>query len=273
MQGKRESLKCAATILVLTALSAPQQAAPQKEDPFNEHLPGIEVKDQSIIDGVAMLSHSASLAVSVEYPLGATISRPAPKPKTVTAEVGPGTASQLLDNLCELDPTFTWERNGNMVNVLPRSIHDDPRYLLNRPVSKVSFQEVQNATDAVMKLVDQLPGPREQVAILQVGSPLNFAQPWSVTLKDLNVRQVIDEIARRLGSSFGWQFSGALINKQIEGGYWKRHGIRKQMVIPFSQNGSQGSANGDRLPWVTVRDAISDLPAPAVEGESATMNQ
>jgi DNA (cytosine-5)-methyltransferase 1 len=64
----------------------------------------------------------------------------------------------------------------------------------------------------------------------------------------------------------------ALVRKQVEGDYWKRHGIRKQKVIPFSPGGSDASTNGDRLPWLTVRDAISDLPAPATEVESAEMN-
>jgi hypothetical protein len=66
-----------------------------------------------------------------------------------------------------------------------------------------------SADDAVMKMVDQLPGPREQIAVMQVGMSLNFADPWSTTLKSLTVRQVFDLIARQLGPTYGWQSSGA----------------------------------------------------------------
>jgi len=64
----------------------------------------------------------------------------------------------------------------------------------------------------------------------------------------------------------------ALIDKQVVGSYWKGHGIRKERVIPFSQSGLDTPTNSDPLPWVTVRDAICDLPEPAVKNESTKMN-
>lgn len=63
-----------------------------------------------------------------------------------------------------------------------------------------------------------------------------------------------------------------LVKKQHEGSYWRRYGIRKQAVIPLLQIVPEGSTNGDRLPWVSVRDAICDLPEPAADDESAKMN-
>jgi hypothetical protein len=156
-----------------------------------------------------MLSRRAGLAVSVEFELGTSISRPAPSLKTTTTTVGPGAVSEVLDRLCSLDPTFTWRRNGNMINVLPSALANDPRYLLNRKIDDLTFQEVREADDAVMKMVGQLPGPREQLAVLQVGVSLNFAAPWSITLRGPTIREALNQIASRLGPSYGWQLGGA----------------------------------------------------------------
>ncbi len=209
MRIRVERLAFAATIVLLSKIGVSQQSNIKPNDPFQEHVAGIELKEQSVIDGIAMLSHAGNFAVSVEYPLGKTISEPAPQLKIVTATIGPGTVAEVLDKLCALDTTFIWTKDGNMLNVLPRNLAHEPGYLLNRTVGEVAFQDIQTANDTVMKLVDQLPGPREQVAVLQVGPPLNFAQTWTITLKNITVRQVFDTTARQLGPTFGWQFSGA----------------------------------------------------------------
>jgi hypothetical protein len=201
--------RLAILVFALTWKAFAQQEPAATSDPFQQHVAGVGLNDQSIVDGIAMLSRGTRLPVSVEFPLGVTISGPAPPLKTLTANVGPGTVTEVLDGLCALDPTFTWMRNGNMVNVLPSALAKDPNYVLNRKIGEVTFQDVQQASDAVMKMVGQLPGPREQIAVLQVGLPLNFSEPWSTTLKDVTLREVVNKIAQRLGPSYGWQFSGA----------------------------------------------------------------
>jgi hypothetical protein len=178
-------------------------------DAFQRHVGVVELNDQSIVDGIAMLSGEAGLAVSVEYPLGATIAGPAPPLRTLVANVGPGTVPEILDRLCAIDPTFAWTRNGKMANVLPRALASDPNYLPNRKIEELTFRGVRGADDAVMQIADWLPGPREQIAILGTGMPLSFAQPWSTTLRNVTVRDVLDRIAQQLGPSYGWQFSGA----------------------------------------------------------------
>lgn len=199
------------TILVflVTGTGLPQEPATSPRDPLQQHVAGVELNDQSVVDGVAMVNRTTGLAVSVEYQLGATISGPAPPVKTLNVSTGAGTVSEVLDRLCALDPTFTWIHNRNMINVLPRPLASDPSYLLNRKVNEVTFQEVQGADNAVMKMVGQLPGPREQIAVLQVGGPVNFAKPWNATLKGVTIREVLNDIAQQLGPTYGWQFSGA----------------------------------------------------------------
>lgn len=196
-------------ITAMTSVSATQQPSVAIQDPFQQHVPGVALKEQDVIDGVAMLGLRTGLAVSVEHQLGASISGPAPKPITLTRTVAPGTASEVLDALCSLDPTFVWVRNGNMVNVLPRALAGDPNYLLNRTIQELVLKDVPGAQEAVFEVAAGLAGPKEQIAIMQVGTPIGFAQPWSVTLRNVTVREVFDLIAEKLGPAYGWQFTGA----------------------------------------------------------------
>jgi len=59
----------------------------------------------------------------------------------------------------------------------------------------------------------------------------------------------------------------ALLRAQCDGVYWERHGLKKRRpvtVIAKPENSTD--------PWVTVRDALLSLPAPALEEDKASMN-
>ena len=205
---KRGAVVIAVGVL-FSLLSGAQESSSSKQDPFQLRIPSIELDNQSVVAGAASVAHSAALALSVEYPLSERISVSSPPLQKITATVASGTVAQLLDKLCQLDPTFAWIRDGKMVNLTLRVQLDDPAYVLNRRAHVVVFSGVRHADDAVMKLVDQLPGTREQLAVLQVGQPLDFAEPWSVTLNDVTVREVLNRIAQQFGPAYGWEFSGA----------------------------------------------------------------
>lgn len=179
------------------------------QDPLQRHVSGVQLDDETVLDGIIAVTRAAGLPLSIEYPLRAKMSDSAPSVKTVTAAIEPDTVQRILDRLCGLDPEFTWMRNGTVVNVLPRSLADDPLYLLNRRVDEITFNRVSHADDAVVKMVGQLPGPREQLAVLQVGVVSDFARPWNATLKQLTVREVLNAIALQFGSGWGWELSGA----------------------------------------------------------------
>lgn len=166
-------------ILLFTAaqIVLSQGQPPVPVDPFQLRAPSVELKAQSIVD--------------------------------VTATLEPGTIREVLDKLCSLDQAFTWTRIGNTANIVPRAMLDDPRYLLNRRLEILSFKDVSNAQDAVLEMLGQLPGPREQVAILQSGIPLSFAHPWTATFRNVTVREVFDNIAQQFGPTYDWQFGGA----------------------------------------------------------------
>jgi hypothetical protein len=200
----------AALIFFAPTFAAPFAQEPTAPlDPFAKRIEGVTLEDQSIIDGVAMLGRRAGLAVSVERELGATISASAPRSTTLTATVGPGTVSEVLDGLCALDQAFTWVRNGNTINIVPRGLTRDPNYFLNRRISSLIFREVRGVREAVFQTAEGLPGPKEQVAIMETGTSLDFVPPWSATFQNVSVREVFDFISARLGPTYGWQFGGA----------------------------------------------------------------
>jgi DNA (cytosine-5)-methyltransferase 1 len=61
----------------------------------------------------------------------------------------------------------------------------------------------------------------------------------------------------------------ALEHSQRAGTYWERHRIKRDRGngLQFKTNGANGLA-----PWVTVRDALADLPPPGLDAANAWMN-
>lgn len=199
---------------VALLLSFPPQAAICQsqarvpEDPFEQMVPALQIKDQTIVDGVAKLSEISDVAFSVEFPLEPSISSPAPPLRSFSSTFGSETLAKALDNLCELDRTFTWKRNGNTANIFPRSLENDSSYLMNRRIDRVTFKNTPDAQKAVFEAVAQLAGPKEQIAVLQSGLSIAFPHAWTASFKSVTVREVFDRIAQQLGPTYGWQFGG-----------------------------------------------------------------
>lgn len=64
--------------------------------------------------------------------------------------------------------------------------------------------------------------------------------------------------------------------QEVTGEYWERHRVaKKDRVSPITRRGSAAALDeGEALgrPWRTVRDAISDLPAPTLNGSRTYLN-
>lgn len=195
---------CTAT--VRTSLSQEQPLLPK--DLLQERVAGFTLKDETIIDGIAKLSQITNVSFSVEFELGSTISKPAPEVKKVETTLGEVSISEALDRLCAIDDTFTWIRIGNHVNLVPRRLLSNNSYFLNRKIKVLTFVKTPDAQKAVFQAVDQLPPPKEQVAMMESGTSLAFAEPWTATFKNITVREAIDKIAEQLGPTMGWQFGG-----------------------------------------------------------------
>lgn len=60
-------------------------------------------------------------------------------------------------------------------------------------------------------------------------------------------------------------------DQHVTGDYWERHAVRKRdrLEVPGRRT---GKPDRDARPWRTVRDAISDLPTPTVNGSEVYLN-
>src|SRR5258708_3529909 len=133
----------ATTVLLISLLLEParcQLPGAASDDPFARRVAAFQLTDQSVVDGVAMLSQITDVAFAVEFPLGSTISAPAPAPATVKAMVGPTTLGSALDRLCELDRQFSWRRIGNTAHIFPQGLEQDQTYLFNRKIDLLVFK-------------------------------------------------------------------------------------------------------------------------------------
>ena len=186
--------------LVAAARVLGQASAPA--DPFQQEVAVLSLDGLTLADALARLSQTTAVAYSVEFPLGKAIDEASPPLKTIVASVGPGQVPAVLNRLCELDTTFTWRRIGTTANLFPRALENDPSYLLNRRVATLNFSDVHDAQSAVFESVRQLSGPREQIAMLESGTSVTFAKPWTATFTDISIREAFDEIARQLGPTY-----------------------------------------------------------------------
>lgn len=170
----------------------------------------LELNNETILDGVGKLNQStAGVGFAVELPIGPTISAKAPELRRFQVVLAPTTLANILDQLCQLDPTFSWQQFGTDVNVFPRSVMNDPTYVLNRKIDVLNLTDTPDVNTALFTAVSFLPGPREQIAIMQSGMSLSFSRPWTASFKNITVRELLDKIAEQMGGNYGWQFGGA----------------------------------------------------------------
>lgn len=206
----RCALFSAVLFLCSSSLGLCQVQETAATDPLKQATPAFRLVNQTVIDGAAQLNQTTSdLAFAVEFPLGKTISAPAPAIATLDATIGSGTLGDALNRLCSLDPTFSWKKIGNTIHFVPRSLINDPTYVMNRKIEVLDLKDAPDAQTALFAAVAQLPSPKEGMGIKQSGLSLNFSRPWTASFKDITVREVLDKIAEQLGRNYGWQFGGA----------------------------------------------------------------
>lgn len=182
-----------------------------QDSPFLQPVPSVRLSNQTIIDGVALLNQTTThVAFAIEFPLGKTISAPAPLFRTFDTTIDADTLTGSLNSLCNLDSTFSWQRIGHTVNVFPRALMKDSTYFLNKEITVLEMKDVVDAQEAVFAVSDQVPGQKEQIAVLQSGRSLRFSKPWTASFKNISAREAADKIAEQLGPTSGWQFGGSV---------------------------------------------------------------
>ena len=120
------------------------------------------------------------------------------------------TVREVLDAMCQADGRYTWSTDDTFVNVYPIKTRSDASYLMNRCLEKLDLKELTDIQQGLLAIVNQLPPPREQVAIAQIGGDDTYpAEPWTTRYENLTVRQAINRLVRHMGERSSWAFTGS----------------------------------------------------------------
>jgi hypothetical protein len=168
----------------------------------------VQLAQESIFAALEQLSASADVPLSVERILTPRLNEVISDP-VFTAKIEAATLEEVLNWATALDPRYTWLFDGRMINLVSAAMRDDQSYAFNRDLDGVRFHAVLAANTAVFRLFEQIPGKQEQIAVLQTGGSIQFGAPWTTELRSTSVRRVMNDIARQLGGSWGWQLSGS----------------------------------------------------------------
>lgn len=122
------------------------------------------------------------------------------------------TVREALDATCHSDARYTWSTDDTFVNVYPIKTISDASYLMNRKLTKLDLKELTDIQQGLLAIVNQLPPPREQVAIAQIGIGVDDTYPpqrWTTSYENLTVRQAINRLVRHMGERSFWVFTGS----------------------------------------------------------------
>jgi hypothetical protein len=220
MRQSGTNLKYAALLFLLALLfgvseaTVAQQSKAQRA-PENKILDTkvseFELQNQTLADGLWKLAGApAPFAFGLEKVLKKRLADPEMQDPSFSLQLRNKTVREILDALCQADSRFTWSVDGATINVFPRAVVNDPTYLLNRKLAKFELRNASDAQDGLLAIVHQLPPPIEQVANAQVGGADPYPpEPWTVSLENVTVRQVINRLAAHGGPSGIWIFGGA----------------------------------------------------------------
>lgn len=200
-----------AALLSMHALSAVGQSRPPGEATLRVRIPRFELVNETLADGIAKLSlESLPLAIGLEEVLRPRFSDPPVPSPRFSMKLEDKTVREVLDALCGKDSRYTWSRDGAVINIYPRATVGDPTYLLNRKLEKLELKGITDVEQGLSAIVQQLPRPKEQIALVQIGGDIAYPpQPWTATFEGVTVRQVINRLASHMDARTSWVFSGS----------------------------------------------------------------
>jgi hypothetical protein len=181
-------------------------------DPFDQRIALVELKNESIFEGIARLNQVSGIAISLEgiLPAQGTVINP-----TFRAKLEGHRIDEILSWFCSLDPRYTWSRDENMANIFPAVYRDDKTYVFNRVLPLLRFDGVSSSDDAALDIFRQLGDPTENIYFLGIGGTQTFAGPWTANFREISVRHALNQIARQLGPTYGWQIGGHIGSRLI----------------------------------------------------------
>ena len=154
-----------------------------------------------------LASGSTAFAMGFEHELKSKqIDAPIQDPG-LTLHLTGTTLRGALDAMCYADGRYTWSMDDTFINVYPIRTVNLNSYLMNRRLTKLDLKKLTDIQQGLLAIVNQLPPPREQVAIAQIGGDDTYpAEPWTTRYDNLTVRQAINRLVHHMGERASWVF-------------------------------------------------------------------
>jgi hypothetical protein len=178
---------------------------------LNTEVPEFNLTEETIEVGLKRLaSGSAGFAMGFEHELKAKHTDPPILDPRLTLHLRTTTVREALDAMCRADRRYTWSKDDMFINVYPSKTANDASYLLNRKLLRLDLKELTDIQQGLLAIVNQLPPPREQVAIAQIGGDDSYPpEPWTTSYEDLTVRQALNRLVHHMGERSSWAFIGS----------------------------------------------------------------
>jgi hypothetical protein len=178
---------------------------------LNTEVPELNLDEETIEVGLKRLaSGSAGFAMGFEHKLKSKQTDPPILEPRLTLHLRTTTVREALDAMCRADSRYTWSIDDMFINVFPSKTANDASYLLNRRLLRLDLKEITDIQQGLLAIVNQLPPPREQVAIAQIGGDDSYPlEPWTASYEDLTVRQALNHLVRHMGERGSWAFTGS----------------------------------------------------------------
>jgi hypothetical protein len=178
---------------------------------LNTEVPEFNLNEATIEVGLKRLaSGSAAFAMGFEHEPKSKLTDPPILDPRLTLHLRTTTVHEALDAMCRADSRYTWSKDDTFINVYPIKPVNDASYLLNRRLMRLDLKELTDIQQGLFAIVNQLPPPREHVAVAQIGGDDSYPpEPWTTSYEDLTVRQAINHLVHHMGERGSWAFTGS----------------------------------------------------------------
>jgi hypothetical protein len=179
---------------------------------LNSEISAFNLDDETIEVGLKRLaSGSAAFAMGFEHELKSKQTDPQIQDPRLTLHLTATTVRGVLDAMCHADGRYTWSTDDTFINVYPIQSINLSSYLMNRRLTKLDLKELTDIQQGLLAIVNQLPPPREQVAIAYIGGGDDTYPPetWTTHYENLTVRQAVNRLLRHMGERASWAFTGS----------------------------------------------------------------
>jgi len=203
---------CSPVLLVHERMRADATSVTHVPLVLGTRVPEFNLNDETIEVGLKRLaSGQTTFAMGFEHQLKSKQTDAPIQDPPLTLHLKMTTVRGALDAMCRADGRYTWSTDDTFINVYPTKTLNDNSYLLNRRLKRLDLNELTDVQQGLLAIVNQLPPPKEQVAIAQIGGDYSYPpEPWTTNYENITVRQAINRLVRHMRGRGSWALTGSV---------------------------------------------------------------